>query len=159
MAKKTIYVPDADLDVFEQAKKYAGESMSAVIVQGLKDFVKSKEKELHGYEEVVLFEGKMHTGVQVGRNVKFMGKLLAEDYRDRVQGFTSATRHYYKIYLTFKGAFVLYQQIDSPKNVEDIYKFDTYQNMEELLKQDLPPNLLREATSNLPEVVCEELDI
>jgi hypothetical protein len=43
MPNKTIYVPDEDLPVFERAQAIAGGSLSATIVQALRDYIAAQE--------------------------------------------------------------------------------------------------------------------
>jgi EXLDI family protein len=74
MPNKTIYVSQEDEPLFEEARQLAGESLSAVIVRALREFVsRQKEKEKSMKEITVLVGPKESTreqrfiGMQVGK--------------------------------------------------------------------------------------------
>jgi len=74
MPNKTIYVSQEDESLFEEARQLAGESLSAVIVRALREFVsRQKEKEKSMKEITVLVGPKESTreqrfiGMQVGK--------------------------------------------------------------------------------------------
>ena len=74
MPNKTIYVSQEDEPLFEEARQIAGESLSAVIVLALREFVsRQKEKEKSMKEITVLVGPKESSreqrfiGMQVGK--------------------------------------------------------------------------------------------
>lgn len=71
MPNKTIYVPDADLQVFDQAQKVSGNNLSATIVQALRFFIKIGEGK--GFEQVEISEGE--NGFY--KRKRFIGRELA----------------------------------------------------------------------------------
>ena len=44
MPKRTIYVADADVPIFDKAQQLAGGNLSGAITEALRNFIKSREK-------------------------------------------------------------------------------------------------------------------
>jgi len=157
MAKKTIYVPDADMDVFEQAKRYAGNSISSVIVKALKDYVVAREKEDHGYETFNLFDGIEYQveGTREGENVQFVGKLLSSK---PVADEENAQHTTYSLYLTRKGKLLLHTVVcnDYPSAK---YSYEVKDRILDFKDHKLPSELLSEAEKRMPGITCKVLDI
>ncbi len=77
MPNKTIYVSQDDEPLFEEARQLAGESLSAVIVRALRDFViRQQEKEKSMKEITVLVGPKEST-----REQRFIA-VMSENGRD-----------------------------------------------------------------------------
>jgi len=57
MPNKTIYVKDEDLQVFEEAEKLGGDSLSGIIAEALRRFVATKKAEQQGMKECNLTVG------------------------------------------------------------------------------------------------------
>ncbi|WKB34623.1 hypothetical protein QS257_11395 [Terrilactibacillus sp. S3-3] len=70
MPNKTIYVPDADLSVFDKAQKLSGNNLSATIVQALRLFIKAKEGK--GFTQIEVTVGENGTY----QRKRFIGKEL-----------------------------------------------------------------------------------
>jgi len=73
MASKTVYIKDADLEVFEKAERLGGDSISPVIAEALRRFVAIKKAEAAGMQEHTLEVG---AGDDV-KKVRFIGRELA----------------------------------------------------------------------------------
>lgn len=78
MANKTIYVKDEDLQVFEEAEKLGGDSLSSIIAEALRRFVATKKAEQQGMQEYTLEVGVFSDeGADNVRKVRFVGRKLA----------------------------------------------------------------------------------
>lgn len=53
MATKNIYVAEADLHLFDDASKYAG-NVSAAVIQALQDFLSVQRNKREGYDKIEL---------------------------------------------------------------------------------------------------------
>ena len=71
MPNKTIYVPDADLRIFDHAQDVSGKNLSATIVQALRYFVKIGEGK--GFVHIEVSEGS--DGLY--KRKRFIGRELA----------------------------------------------------------------------------------
>lgn len=157
MAKKTFYLSEEDLTIYEKAKTIAGDSISSVIMQSLKDIVVKWEKQELGFKEEILFEGKefYSDSQRQGQLFKFIGKLLSEVSREYESGVTNT----YKLYLTRKGKFLVHISNDDIGRGFGTYKKQVINDMLELKKMDLPDELLINAGENMPDLFVETLDI
>jgi EXLDI family protein len=72
MSNKTIYVADADQEIFERAQQLAGENLSSVIVRALKEFLTRYESQAKGFKEITV-----KVGIEGLRSEKrFRGRLV-----------------------------------------------------------------------------------
>jgi EXLDI family protein len=102
MPNKTIYISDADAEVFEKAQQIAGKNLSATIVSALRRFIDMQEQELADFSEITVKVGK-----QVMTKKQFIGKLLVQG---RFKSTDEERVDVYQVYQTRKGAFVLYKR-------------------------------------------------
>ncbi len=102
MPNRTIYVADADLPIFEEAQRAAGDNLSATIAQALRRFVAAQQARDTGFHEVTVQVGKVAYTAK-----RFVGRSLA---KGRVGGRASARRMTYEVYQTAKGRFALSTQ-------------------------------------------------
>lgn len=110
MPNKTIYVKDEDVQLFEEAEKLGGDSLSSVIAEALRRFVATKKAEQQGMKECNLTVGILRSqGDDDIRQIRFVGRKLAEatvyfgqtsDRRDRGTD--------YKIYQTQAGKILVW---------------------------------------------------
>ena len=107
MPNKTIYVKDEDLQIFEEAEKLGGDSLSGIIAEALRRFVATKKAERQGMQEYTLPVGVLRSqGDDDIGQIRFVGRKLAEaevltdqtSSRDRDDRGTD-----YKIYQTQAG--------------------------------------------------------
>lgn len=159
MPKKTFYLSEEDLSTYEKAKSIAGDSISSVLMQGLKDFVVKWEKQEFGYTEFMLFEGRESYTDQIpqGQHFKFIGKLLSQATKE----YTPEISDTYSLYITRKGKFLLYIDSEDLTKDEHVCKKEIKDNISELKdrKPKLPPELFTEADKKMPNLFIEVLDI
>ena len=110
MPQKMIYIREEDLELFEKAQSLAGESLSGVIAEALRQYVKKKEAEAEGFEEVTLEVGYWPPrGAKETKKIRFTGKSLAWGQKFTGQTGSRDDRGTdYEIYLTKKGKYLLY---------------------------------------------------
>jgi hypothetical protein len=110
MANKTIYVKDEDLQVFEEAERLGGDSLSSIIAEALRRFVAVKRAELFGMREHTLSVGVLRSqGADDIRTIRFVGRLLAE--ATVYSGQTSDRRDRgtcYRVYQTRAGKILVW---------------------------------------------------
>ena len=113
MPNKTIYVKDEDVQLFEEAEKLGGDSLSGVIAEALRRFVTVKRAEMFGMQEYTLPVGILCSqGDDDVRTVRFVGRLLAE--AEVLTGQTSSRSSRddrgtdYKIYQTQAGKILVW---------------------------------------------------
>src|SRR4051794_3502870 len=51
---KTIYLRDEDVAIWEKAKEFAGDTLSQIVVLGLKQYVAARDAEKRDFERIVL---------------------------------------------------------------------------------------------------------
>jgi hypothetical protein len=158
MATKTIYVPDEDLQVFDKAKEIAGDSLSAVVIQALKDFILKKEVEDGSFKEIKRWVGveNLDNNTIDGKYIRFHGRMLSEASKEFDVGHT----FYFELFLTKKNQFFLYMVDENLAGgeVSSSYK-PPFANIRDVMKCDVPAKLIIDAEKQMPGVLCEELDI
>jgi hypothetical protein len=174
MANKTIYVKDEDLQVFEEAEKLGGDSLSGIIAEALRRFVAVKRAELFGMQEYTLSVGVLRSqGDDDTRKVRFVGRLLAE--ADVYTGQTSDRRDrgtVYQIYQTKAGKVLIwwkrwtrwerendytdYAVMDALPGYDDDIFGRAHGDM--LGPVELPGSLLQEAAEALGEELVEYVE-
>jgi EXLDI family protein len=96
MPNKTIYVSEADLRLFDQAKELAGEALSSVISRALREYVARNQKKAQGMKDISIMIGKAHAESEK----RFVGQIVGS-----WQGFSTDKQWWMKatIYRTQKG--------------------------------------------------------
>jgi hypothetical protein len=158
MPKKTFYLSEDDLSTYEKAKSIAGDSISSVIMQGLKDFVVKWEKQDKDFIEIVIFEGKRNPEEKTleGQNIMFVGKKLSSKNVEYDQGVGMA----YSLYLTRKGKLLLYMvNYDYTGFPSEHCSYEVKDRIQDFKDYTLPHDLLSEAEKNMPGITCKVLDI
>lgn len=159
MAKTTIYLNKEAEEIYKVAKEYAGDNLSAVIVQGLKLYVEKMDTMTKGMEEVIIFEGTryLENGASQGKNLKFIGLRLAGVCVNEF--YDNGTKDVFELYLTRKGKFLV--SVSSTDGAEIIEKcfYDVHNTFSEVSAKGYPEFLIKEASKNMPEIACEELDV
>jgi len=155
--RKNIYISDADEEFYQLAKKYAGDSLSSVIVNGLKRFVIEKQAEEKAMTEVTRWVGReeVEEGIANGHNIKFVGKLLGSGGVDEDSG----VQRKYELFYTRKSMYLLYKVETTPDGSTAISSWKTYSSYKELMTVRLPNSVIEGIEKNMPDVVCEVLDI
>ncbi|AEE97691.1 hypothetical protein [Mahella australiensis] len=123
MPTKTIYVKEEDMPIFERAAEIAGDSLSSIITDAVRDYVRRKESEDSGMREIILEIGTWpnhgdsntkkvaFTGVSLGEMTLFKGQTNSRDDR----GVD------WELYLTKKGKYVVYRRVWSRWQNESSY--------------------------------------
>jgi len=157
MPKKNFYLPEEDINLYEKAKEYAGESVSSVIVDALKEFVKKKEAEARGMKEYPLFIGRENVHFQDAQyeGIKFTGMIVAEIVYEQYQD-TQKTA--FTVFTTKKGKFLVYI-LAIYEDGEIVKKHYIYSNMSEFMSSGYPSDLISLAIKNMPQVQFRELDV
>jgi hypothetical protein len=111
MPNKTIYVKEEDLPIYERAAKIAGDSLSGVVSDALKEYVLRKEIEGAEIKETIIEVGTW--GADEDKNTKkiiFEGEKLAEltEYDDPSENDKTSGADW-EIYKTKKGKYLVYR--------------------------------------------------
>jgi len=168
MPNKTIYVKDEDLQLFEEAERLGGDSLSGIIAEALRRFVDVKKSEAQGLQEFTLSVGTWRfRGDDNLRKVRFTGRKLAE--AEVYSGQTSSRDDrgtLYRIYQTRAGKILVwwknwtkwerendtadYAVLDQLPGYDD----EIYGKVLDLIEK-LPGSLLQEAAEALGEELVE----
>jgi len=171
MPNKTIYVKDEDLQIFEEAEKLGGDSLSGIIAEALRRFVAVKRAEMFGMREHALPVGVLRSqGDDDIRQIRFVGRKLAE--ADVYHGQTNDRRDrgtVYQIYQTKAGKILVwwkqwtrwerendytdYAVMDALPGYDDDIFGRAHGDM--LGPVELPGSLLQEAAEALGEELVE----
>lgn len=101
MPNKTIYVPDDDLELFEQAQTLSGESLSATIIQALRQYITYQEARARGFQILEVSVGSVSRA-----HKRFTGRLVAQATVGELS--TDPGLEKYTVYETPKGNLVVY---------------------------------------------------
>ena len=171
MPNKTIYVKDEDLNLFEEAEKLGGESLSGVIAEALRRFVATKKAEQQGMKEHTLPVGVLRSqGADDTRKVRFVGRLLAE--AEVYSGQTSSRDDrgtLYWIYQTRAGKILVWwknwTKWERENDTADYAVLDQLPGYDDEiygkvlgLIEKLPGSLLQEAAEALGEELVEYVE-
>jgi len=175
MANKTIYVKDEDLQIFEEAEKLGGDSLSSVIAEALRRFVATKKAEQQGMQEYTLSVGVLRSqGDDDTRKVRFVGRLLAEaevltDHQTSSRSSRDDRGTDYKIYQTKAGKVLVWwkrwTRWEGGSDLLDYAVFDALPGYDDEvcgkvldLIEKLPGSLLQEAAEALGEELVEYVE-
>ncbi|SFF97538.1 EXLDI protein [Sporolactobacillus nakayamae] len=133
MPNKTIYVPDADLEVFDQAQDVSGKNLSATIVQALRFFTKIGEGK--GFEHIEVSEGE--DGFY--KRKRFIGRELASaSVHDENHSLLTT----YIVYETTHGRYAVL--------IREQKKIPLEQSIENELKKRIMEKISGENMSSIP---------
>ncbi len=108
MPKTSIYIRDEDVEMFEKARKLAGdEGLSRVVADTVYLYVRIKEAEKDGMEEI-----RLEIGVDDNtEEIAFIGKMIVEytEHHGQTSGGNDRWTDY-KVYLTSKDYLLLYKE-------------------------------------------------
>ena len=82
--KKSFYFSDEDIEMYEQVKLYAGESLSSIVTDAFKEFLRKRQLDEKQYAEVKIWRGSkdlLHDIADI-EQFKFTGKELTRTSRD-----------------------------------------------------------------------------
>ena len=163
IVNKTLYLPDDEAQTWEKARRLAGDRLSPVILQALKEFIMKKEAEAEaaaGFERIeVAFEDsdKKH----LPRKTAFMGKWISSPeepiWLQSTSPFTGSTA--YAVALTAKGKVVVYMwKGESESDYRSYERFLVFPSFDEAALDHDVNYAIREAVKKRG-VPVEELDI
>ncbi|WP_224981199.1 hypothetical protein [Geomonas agri] len=157
MPNKNIYVADEDMQIFQRAQEVAGESISKVIVQALRQYLVQKDLEGTEFKECEAMKGIYRNGLSIEK-ARFIGKHLSTmtiGEPDDTKMFT------YDLYTTRKGKFLLQSQVwyaDDPE-IGVSYDFEVIEDFSKLYTRGLPSKLIKDAEEQLGKSHIRFLDI
>lgn len=157
MPKKNFYLSEGDIKIYERAKEYAGESLSAVIVDGLKQFVQKKEDDATGMQEISLLIGRENFYAQEAHfeGIKFTGKKIVNITYD---GYQDTKKASFSVYFTRKGKVLVYEEyIRDDGEVNS--RYELFNSVNEFMSAGYPSDLICSALKNMPQKHFKELDI
>jgi hypothetical protein len=153
---KTIYIREADAEVWQRAEKLAGDSVSALITDALRRYVEEEElKERTGMESIeVEFWGPEESPYYA----TFVGRWLLwpdeSETRTGEPGYDLGA--YYGVALTRRGNIAVYI-----RHVNDRFApiLHTYGSFEAAEKGGMPGDILAMAAAEISEGYVQKLDI
>lgn len=154
---KTIYIREADTEVWERAEKLAGGSVSALITEALRRYISAEEqKEQTDMEniEVDLQRTKWDTPY----TVQFVGRWLLHpdpsDTRTSEDGYDAGA--YFGVALTQRGKIAVYVQ-----HVNDGFapRLTPYSSFEEAERSGVPGDILATAAADMGADYVQKWDI
>lgn len=157
MANKSIYIKDEDVALWNKARELAGESLSQLLTNSIKNFVATKEAEKKGFKEKIILRYRDRGILPVAKS--FYGRWLIP--LDTPYKTTTSKYPFYTVAITSKNNVVIFGfsgTID--KNGEcrygEMYIYSSFD--EAAYKKEVPDNLLAAAVRQMG-VEVEELDI
>ncbi len=147
---KTIYIREADREIWEKAERFAGGSVSALITQALKRYV--EEEELRAQTELENIEVELaheqgHGWEESAYQAQFVGQWLLdpdpEETRTSEPGFDAGA--YYGVALTQRGNIAVYT-----RHVNDGFApmLEVYGSFEEAEQRGEPADILARAAAS-----------
>ena len=156
MPNKTIYVAEEDLAIFQKAQDVAGESISKVIVQALRQYVIQKDLEGTDFRECEAWKGSHEEGLNIEKN-RFIGKRLSEIKIGAEDGYVTTLT----LYFTRKSKFLLQTKSVAPEydcGIVD-YDYEIIDDFSKLYTRNLPDKLIKDAEEQLGKAHIRFLDI
>lgn len=151
MPNRTIYVSDADLPVFEEAQRLAGDNLSATIARALRRFTEVQQSQANGFKDITVQVGKV---AYIPK--RFTGRSLA---KGQVGGPATPRQTSYEVFQTVKGRFALHSKEQSHwGDSRAEYRLEVFDTLEEL-QPHIPEELYRAVALNLGDDPVEVLDI
>lgn len=157
MPNKSIYISEEDMPLFQKAQELAGESLSKVIVEALRQYIIKKETECSEYKEIVVWRGEEHYPLNSSNieKSKFIGKEISSETMEDPYERNSTVGS--RLYVSLKGKLLLWWiKCDGFVSEAD---FEVYENLNELYGKGLSPKMLSEAEKKLGKSHIKFLDI
>ncbi len=146
---KTLYVRDADGDIWDQAERYAAgrrQSLSSVVAEALRHFLPAET------------EIRVEVGGEPTQTQAFFGRWLVEPHPDRTRTVVDGydTDLHWGVALTRRGQIAVY--------TADYYghvpaRLETYPTLDEAEKHGVPGDIISMAAHELGEDRVTRLDI
>ncbi len=153
---KTIYVREADTELWDKAEKLAGGSVSSLITEALRRYVEEEERrDQSGMETIEIDLWGQH---ERPYRAKFIGRWLVHPDPDETR--TALPGHdpgaYYGVALTRRGNLAVYSQ---HCNQSFAPVLETFNSFEEAEKAGWPGDVLAMAGAELGYDYVQKLDI
>jgi len=157
MPNKTIYIADEDMPVFQKAQEVAGESVSKVIIQALRQYILQKDLEETELKECEAMKGTHGSGMNV-QKARFIGKWLSKITVGSEYGESETT---YNLYFTRRGKFVLQIRTEYRPEIDMPIEYDYHiiEDFNKLYTWNLPSKLIKDAEEQLGKSHIRFLDI
>ena len=153
---KTIYIREADAEVWQRAEKLAGDSVSALITEALRRYVEEEEqKERTGMERI---EIDLWGPGDIPYQAAFVGRWLLwpdeTETRTGEPGYDAGA--YYGVALTQRANIAVYM-----RHVNDGFApiLKTYGSFEQAEEEGIPGDILAIAASEISDGYVQKLDI
>jgi len=153
---KTIYIREADADVWQRAEQLAGDSVSALITEALRRYVEEEElKERTGMESI---EVELWGPEDMPYQAAFVGRWLLwpdeNETRTGEPGYDAGA--YYGVALTRRANIAVYI-----RHVNEGFAptLKTYASFEEAEEDGIPGDILAIAASEISDGYVQKLDI
>ncbi|MFX3617026.1 MAG: EXLDI protein [Sporolactobacillus sp.] len=143
MPNKTIYVPDADLQVFDDAQSVSGKNLSATIVQALRFFIKIGEGK--GFEHIEVSEGEKG----FYKRKRFIGRELASASVMDEKGERMSN---YIVYETAHGRFAVFITVERKMPLEKSIERELEKRIMERIAGENKGSLHVAPEESMPEV-------
>lgn len=139
MPKRSVYLKDEEDALYERVKELAegaGETIASVFVEAMRGYVARKEEEQGEFSEITVFIGEKHNYLgNVGENVKFIGRLIACDFREE----GASQKYEQALYRTRKQKFLLlHEKIDQD---DVLTRYEIFDSVRELKDTVLLPKI------------------
>ena len=161
MPNKTIYIREADEELWEEAEKMAGGSVSGLIADALRRYVEEEKlKEETGMENIEV-ELAGHGGLgweETLYDAQFVGRWLLDPDPDETRtgepGYDAGA--YYGVALTQRGNIAVYVC-----HVNDGFapQLETYDSLDEAEKRGVPGDIVARAGATMGGGYVRKLDI
>ena len=155
MPSKTIYIKEADKELWEEAEIRAGGSLSGLLVDALRRYIEEEERKEHGMGTIEL---DLIRGESV-RRVRFEGRWLVRPDQDETRSAdpSGEAGFYYGVALTRRGNVAVY--IDSVKPSVDA-QLETYASLDAAAAEGtLPEDIYEMADAEMGSDYVQDLDI
>lgn len=155
--KKSFYFSDEDIEMYEQVKLYAGESLSSIVTDAFKEFLRKRQLDEKQYAPVKVWRGSkdLQNDISDIEQFKFTGKELARASRN--EGRLDDTE--YVLYETKKKQYLVFWRVLDMNEYTDKADFFVEKDMKGLRTHNLPESLLVDAEKFMDDEHYVDLDI
>ena len=154
MTRKNIYIREADLEIWERAKKMAGKNISAFVTTAVRRLVKEQEA-IRGLHKRITIKEVFDDGSSTKKS--FFGRWLVERLESNDPDADKGWQ--WSVALTQRGKVAVFRFLGkNPKNCEKA-RFDYFENVSEAVEAGIPGDILAAATEKLGDDPTIELDI
>jgi hypothetical protein len=158
---KTIYIREADTEVWEKAEKLAGGSVSALITEALRRYVEEEEMKGEKDMETIEVELSAHTGLgwdEAVYDAQFVGRWLLDPDPDETRtgepGYDAGA--YYGVALTQRGNIAVYVRHVNDRFAPVLKVYDSFEAAEQ---GGVPGDILAVAAAATESGYVRKLDI